>query len=83
MIWLFAYVSKASTPSRAREFADSACADYLAKWPDPDASERLPVYRLRNGDRHFFTIDEAERDGAIANYGYELEGIAFYAFRAP
>jgi hypothetical protein len=82
LIWILAYVSKSSTPNRALEFANAAYADYVAKWPEEEA-ERLPVYRLRNGAEHFYTIDPNERDSAISNYGYILEGVAFYAFRDP
>ena len=39
----------------------------------------LPVYRLLRGERHFYTISEAERDSAQP-LGYTLEGVGFWAF---
>ncbi len=39
----------------------------------------VPVYRLRNNVEHFYTISPDERDGAVSQYGYTYEGIAFYA----
>lgn len=82
LIWINAYVSKASTPDRALEFANQACRDYVAEWGD-DEREALPVFRLRNGAEHFYTIDPVERDNAVSQFGYVLEGVAFYAFAAP
>lgn len=83
LVWILAYVSKTTTPNRALEFANAAYSDYIGKWDDADDQERVPVYRLRNGAEHFYTIDPDERDSAISQYGYVLEGIAFYAFREP
>ncbi len=41
---------------------------------------RVPVFRLLGGPDHFYTIGEDERDNAVAQYGYHVEGIAFYAY---
>ncbi len=38
----------------------------------------VPVHRLRNGAEHFYTMSKDESDGAIANYGYVYEAVAFY-----
>ncbi len=43
----------------------------------------VPVYRLQGHGDHFYTVDAAERDSAISQYGYEYEGIAFYAIAPP
>ena len=64
--------------ARAKIVADQAVADMPAPEPPPVPS---PVYRLRNGGDHFYTIDPAEKDSAISQYGYTYEGIAFYAYK--
>jgi hypothetical protein len=38
----------------------------------------IPLYRLRNAVEHLYTTSAAERDNAIAQYGYTDEGIACY-----
>ncbi len=43
-------------------------------------SARVPVFRLLGGPDHFYTIGVEERDNAVAQYGYHVEGIAFYAY---
>jgi len=98
LVWITAYVSKASDPAKALEFANQAHADYIAQWGHDDEGiegktgadgspglpghpgDRLPVFRLRNGAEHFYTIDPVERDNAVSQYGYAYEGIAFYAY---
>ena len=42
----------------------------------------MPLYRsysARNTD-HFYTVDKAESDRAVANLGYSYEGITGYVF---
>jgi serine/threonine protein kinase/ribosomal protein L33 len=44
-----------------------------------------PMYRLvsaTTGD-HFYTMSAAERNNAVAAYGYRNEGIAYYTFSGP
>ncbi len=82
-LWKDAYMAKmAAGSARAKQFADQAVADYKASCPCP-AGELVPVYRLRSGEHYLYTVDEGERDNAIATYGYVLEGVAFCAYRAP
>ena len=38
-----------------------------------------PVYRLKKGSNYLFTISSQEKDQAISQHGYSLEGIAFMA----
>jgi hypothetical protein len=38
-----------------------------------------PVYRLQKNGSYLYTISAAERDSAVNNYGYTLEGVAFSA----
>ncbi len=82
LAWIMAYAAKASVPTKALEFANRAYDDYVAKWGD-DERVALPVFRLRNGAEHFYTISADERDSAVSQYGYIYEGIAFYAFLEP
>ena len=42
-------------------------------------SNAVPVYRLMNLGRHYFTIDSTVRAGDIAD-GFHDEGVAFYAY---
>ena len=52
----------------------------------PDARcGSTPLYRLRNPppDAHFYTTSAAERDNAIAAYGFVDEGIAGYIWAGP
>jgi hypothetical protein len=37
------------------------------------------VYRLQKNGAYLFTASDAERDAAVNNYGYHLEGVAFTA----
>lgn len=46
------------------------------------SSNKKPVYRLRAGSTYLFTDSITERDSAISNYGYKLEGTAFYGIDA-
>ncbi len=69
-------LQRSSSPARAKAAADQAVLDL----PACAASEPKPVYRLRNGADHFYTIDPAERDAAVATYGYTFECVAFYAY---
>lgn len=39
---------------------------------------RVPLYRLLAGSDHFYTTSETERDNAVSQYGYHIEGIACY-----
>ncbi len=80
--WQQAYLTalaRAPSPARAKATADQAVAD-LQALPGGVPVGLLPVYRLRNGAEHFYTIDPVERDAAVATYGYTLEGVAFYAY---
>ncbi len=71
-------LQRAPSPDRAKTIADRALVDLQAvPGPPPGA---LPVYRLRNGAEHFYTINPTERDAAVSAYGYVLEGVAFYAY---
>ncbi len=38
----------------------------------------VPFYRLRNGSIYLYTLSIEERESAIAQYGFEPEGIAGY-----
>lgn len=40
----------------------------------------LPLYRLYGHANHFYTTSEAERDNAVNNLGYTLEGVAGYVW---
>lgn len=84
-VWQSAYVAVLSGGHEfALAAANKARADFLASYPGLTyTGERLPVFRLRNDVEHFYTMDPDERDNAVANYGYEYEGIAFYAFKDP
>lgn len=44
---------------------------------------RVPLYRLLAGSDHFYTTSEPERDNAISQFGYHLEGIACYVETEP
>lgn len=45
----------------------------------PKSGVETPVYRLEKNGKYFYTISIAERDNAVSQYGYRLEGLAFYA----
>jgi surface antigen len=50
--------------------------------PDIVLSGPQPVYRLISAiGNHFYTANTYERDYIIANLGFRLEGIAYYAYR--
>lgn len=38
----------------------------------------VPPYRLQGHGDHFYTTSEEERDNAVSQYGYQIEGIACY-----
>jgi hypothetical protein len=38
-----------------------------------------PVYRLVKNGKYLYTISVAERNSAVNNHGFKLEGVAFYA----
>lgn len=40
----------------------------------------LPLYRLRNGGNHFYTVESTERDNALRSLGYVSEGTACSIF---
>ncbi len=40
----------------------------------------IPLYRLQGHGDHFYTTSAAERDNAIAEYGYASEGVACYVY---
>lgn len=42
-------------------------------------STGLPVFRMRIHDKHFYTANASEKDIAVSRYGYQYEGVAFYA----
>lgn len=44
-----------------------------------ESSQGVPVFRLERGGRYLFTASTAERDAAIAQNGFRLEGVAFDA----
>ncbi len=73
-------LQRGPNPDRAKAIADGAVVALGGLQTSPGAPS--PVYRLRNGGQYLYTIDPAERDSAIATYGYTLEGVAFYAFPA-
>jgi len=85
--WLGIYtasITRGLSNVRAKATADKAVDDYKDSNPAaPSTNAMLPVYRLRNGGEHFYTISETEKDNAISQYGYTYEGIAFYACEAP
>jgi hypothetical protein len=68
--------------TEAKKAADQGVASLLGAEPKPRA-KLVPLYRLRNNAYHFYTINEAERDSAVADYGYVLEGIACYVYDGP
>lgn len=45
----------------------------------------IPLYRLFSGAKseHFYTTSEAERDNAVAMYGYAYESVAGHVWPAP
>lgn len=45
-------------------------------------NSRVPIYRSCNGIDHFYCYED-EFKSAQANYGYQYEGIQFYAFTSP
>ncbi|HEY8376490.1 MAG TPA: hypothetical protein VIK91_08375, partial [Nannocystis sp.] len=42
-----------------------------------------PLFRLYAGGDHFYTVSEAERDSAVAMYGYKYEAVAGYVWPGP
>lgn len=40
----------------------------------------VPVYRLEKNGKYLITSSNAEKDGAVARYGFRLEGVVFYGF---
>jgi hypothetical protein len=45
----------------------------------PAANTESPVYRLRRGSNYLYTASQAESNSAVQQYGFTLEGVAFYA----
>lgn len=43
----------------------------------------VPLFRLYGNSDHFYTTSEAERDNAVAMYGYKYESIAGYVWPGP
>jgi len=43
----------------------------------------VPLFRLYGGGDHFYTTSEAERDGAVAMYGYTFEFVAGHVWTGP
>lgn len=43
----------------------------------------VPLFRLYGAGDHFYTTSEAERDGAVAMYGYQYEAVAGYVWAGP
>lgn len=43
----------------------------------------VPLFRLYGASDHFYTTSEAERDNAVAMYGYKYEAVAGYVWPAP
>lgn len=57
-------------------FADEGSEGYLSPKEVPGT---VPLYRLyKDGPKHFYTADAAEKDKAISQYGYKLENIVGY-----
>jgi hypothetical protein len=80
-----AAVARGFSAAQAKSAADDGTAAYMKTFPAPATPAKpppklVPVYRLRNGAEHFYTISETERDSSVSQYGYTLEGIAFYAY---
>lgn len=75
-----AALGRAYNPARAGELANRAVLELDVVTGAGTPSCAVPVYRLRNGAEHFYTADPAERDRAVSDYGYVLEGVAFYAY---
>jgi hypothetical protein len=77
-----------STPERDRVlqqgFRDEGIVGYVATSQIPGT---LPLYRLskQNGanTEHFYTNNDSERDRAISQLGFHLEGIAGYVPASP
>jgi hypothetical protein len=45
----------------------------------PGANTTLPVYRLNKNGNYLYTVSTTERNVAVNQYGFRLEGVAFYA----
>ncbi|WAS90194.1 hypothetical protein [Nannocystis punicea] len=43
----------------------------------------VPLFRLYGAGDHFYTTSEAERDNAVAMYGYQYEAVAGYVWTGP
>ncbi len=43
----------------------------------------VPLFRLQGHGDHFYTTSPQERDNAVSQYGYALEGIAGYVQSDP
>lgn len=52
---------------------------------DDAACGAVPLYRLFSGAKseHFYTTSEAERDNAVAMYGYTYESVACHVWAGP
>lgn len=76
-----------------RTFLTTASTCELGVYPEvvigylsPDATcGGTPLYRLYSAEysNHFYTISEAERDNAVATYGYRYEAVIGYVYTSP
>lgn len=68
-------------PYNSKEAADALPVVWHA-FSTP-ASDRTPVYRLVNAQtgKHFYTTSINERDVAVAQFGYTIEGLVFYVLK--
>ncbi len=57
----------------------------LGFWAPEPLCGAIPLYRLysETASDHFYTTSAAERDNAIAQYGYRDEGVAGYVWPGP
>jgi hypothetical protein len=55
-----------------------------AEFNQPTAGEpdRLGVFRLKRGDKWFWTMSTSERDNLVRNHKYKLEGTSFLGLSA-
>ena len=58
-------------------------AGYVYPSDEGNINDTVPFYRLYKpgNDDHFYTVNKAEADYAVKNYGYNSEGIACYVYR--
>jgi|GEM_PF-6714757 len=49
-------------------------------WECVQNAKKEKVYRLCASEKHFYTMDESEKDTLLLNHGFKYEGIAFYAY---